>query len=75
MRTIVEGLIDNPEGLKIVRSEDEMGILLSVKVSKTDMGKIIGREGSTSKAIRRIMDGFGFKAKEKVSVKILEPED
>lgn len=75
LRAILEGLIDDLGALQIVRTTDEMGILLSVSVARSDMGKVIGREGSTAKAIRSLMNSHGFKMREKVSVKVLEPEN
>ena len=39
---IVGGIISRPEDLKIVRTVDEMGVLLSMTVHKEDMGKVIG---------------------------------
>jgi len=73
LQNLVGGLISFPEELKIERSVDEMGVLLTVKVSKPDMGKIIGKSGETAKAIRLLMNSFGWGSSEKVSVKILEP--
>lgn len=50
-----------------------MGVLLSLRVRNTDMGKIIGRSGDTAKAIRRVVATFGMLNRQKVSLKIFEP--
>lgn len=72
--TVVRALVDNPDAVLVTRSQDDMGVLLSLKVAKEDMGKIIGREGSTAKAIRLLTRIVGLKNHARVSLKILEPE-
>ncbi len=52
LETLVKALVDHPEAVAIVRTVDEMGVLLTLKVHADDMGKIIGRSGNTAKAIR-----------------------
>ena len=49
---VVKALVDNPDDVAIVRSVDEMGVLLTLTVNAADMGKIIGRDGNIAKAIR-----------------------
>jgi len=51
-----------------------MGVLLSLKVNPADMGQIIGREGSTAKAIRNLVRIIGLKNHARVNLKIEEPE-
>jgi len=51
-----------------------MGVLLSLKVNPEDMGQIIGREGSTAKAIRNLVRIVGLKNHARVTLKIEEPE-
>jgi len=71
---IVKGLLDHPEAVKITRTVDEMGVLLSLDVHKDDMGKIIGRSGNTAKAIRILLRVVGMKNNARVNLKINEPE-
>ncbi len=71
---IVKALVDNPEDVKIDRTVDEMGVLLSLKVNPEDMGQIIGREGSTARAIRSLVRIVGLKNHARVNLKIEEPE-
>ncbi len=73
LEVIIKGLVGSPDEVKVERSADDMGILLSVSVAKMDMGRVIGKEGQVAKSIRTILNSFGYNAKEKVSVKILEP--
>ena len=71
---IVKALVDNPKEVKIERKVDEMGVLLSLTVNPADMGQIIGKEGSTAKAIRSLVRIVGLKNHARVNLKIEEPE-
>jgi predicted RNA-binding protein YlqC (UPF0109 family) len=71
---VVKALIDHPEEVKVSRKVDEMGVLLSLDVHPEDMGKIIGRQGNTAKAIRTLLRVVGMKNNARVNLKINEPE-
>ncbi len=71
---VVKALADHPDDVKIKRTVDEMGVLLTMSVNKEDMGKIIGRSGATAKAIRTILRVVGMKNDARVNLKIEEPE-
>jgi len=71
---LVKALVDNPGDVKIDRKVDEMGVLLSLKVNSEDMGQIIGKEGSTARAIRSLVRIVGLKNHARVNLKIEEPE-
>jgi predicted RNA-binding protein YlqC (UPF0109 family) len=74
LETLVKGLVDHPESVKITRTVDEMGVLLGLDVHPDDMGKIIGRSGNTAKAIRILLRVVGMKNNARVNLKINEPE-
>jgi hypothetical protein len=71
---IVKALVDNPDDVKIERKVDEMGVLLSLKINPADMGMVIGRGGSTVRAIRSLVRIVGLKNHARVNLKIEEPE-
>lgn len=71
---VVKALVDNPNDVKIDRTVDEMGVLISLTVNPADMGKIIGRMGNTAKAIRTLLRIIGMKNNARVNLKINEPE-
>jgi predicted RNA-binding protein YlqC (UPF0109 family) len=71
---VVKALVDNPDDVKIARTVDEMGVLLTLSVNKDDMGKVIGRSGQTAKAIRTVLRVVGMKNDARVNLKIEEPE-
>lgn len=70
---LVKSLVENPDDVKINRTVDEMGVLLTLDVNPADMGKIIGREGNTAKAIRTLLRIVGMKNNSRVNLKISEP--
>jgi hypothetical protein len=70
---LIKALVDNPNDVKINRTVDEMGVLLTLDVNPADMGKIIGREGNTAKAIRTLLRIVGMKNNSRVNLKISEP--
>ncbi|KKT17384.1 MAG: hypothetical protein A2654_01530 [Candidatus Nealsonbacteria bacterium RIFCSPHIGHO2_01_FULL_43_31] len=71
---VVKSLVDHPESVKVDRKVDEMGVLLSLNVHAEDMGQIVGREGSTARAIRTLVRIIGLKNHARVNLKIEEPE-
>ncbi|MEI6296115.1 MAG: KH domain-containing protein [bacterium] len=74
LEIVVKSLVDNPADIKVKRTVDEMGVLLSLDVNPADMGKIIGRSGNTAKAIRTLLRVVGMKHNARVNLKINEPE-
>lgn len=71
---LIRALVDHPDDVKVERRVDEMGVLLSLKVHPEDMGQIIGRAGSTARAIRSLVRIIGLKNHARVNLKIEEPE-
>lgn len=72
---IVKSIVNNPDSIKIERGVDERGVLITLSVDPKDMGMIIGRQGSTAKAIRTLLRVVGAKNNARVNLKIEEPED
>ena len=70
---VIRGLVENPDDVKIGRSVDEMGVLLTLDLNPEDMGKVIGRSGNTAKAIRTLLRVVGMKHNARVNLKINEP--
>lgn len=74
VENIVKAIVNHPGDVKVDRKVDEMGVLLSLKVNPEDMGAIIGRSGSTARAIRTLTRIIGLKNNARVNLKIEEPE-
>lgn len=70
---LVKGLVDNPNDVKVTKTVDDMGVLLTLDVNSADMGQIIGRQGKTAIAIRTLVRVCGMKSQARVNVKINEP--
>ncbi len=71
---IIKSIVDNPDAVKVNREVDERGVLISLDVDAKDMGMIIGRQGSTAKAIRTLLRVVGARNDSRVNLKINEPE-
>jgi len=71
---LVKSIVDNPDDVKTDRTIDERGVLIQLYVNPEDMGKIIGKEGKTAKAIRTLLRVFGAKNDARLNLKIVEPE-
>ncbi|MCD5385290.1 KH domain-containing protein [Candidatus Gracilibacteria bacterium] len=69
---IISNLVQNKDDIKIDRTEDELGILLTLKVNKDDMGTIIGKGGNTINSIRTLLRLFGMKIEKRVNLKVLD---
>ena len=71
---VIKSIVNSPDAVQVTRTVDELGVLLSVKVSPDDMGLLIGRAGSTAKAVRTLARIVGMRNNARVNLKIEEPE-
>lgn len=71
---VIKSIVNNPDAVAVTRSVDELGVLLTVKVDPKDMGLLIGRSGSTAKAIRILARIVGMRNNARVNLRIEEPE-
>jgi len=69
---VVKGLVDHPESVKINRTVDEMGVLLSLDCHPDDMGKIIGKGGKVIRAIRTVMKIPAIKQEKRIYITLAE---
>lgn len=74
LQHIIELIVTEPEKVEITRTVDDLGVLITLKVSKDDMGRVIGKDGQTAKAIRTLLRAIGSRNNTRVNMKILEPE-
>ena len=70
---VLENLVEDKDQLVIEQTIDQLGILLTVRVSERDMGKLIGKSGQTVKALRTLLRVIGGNTAQRVNLKILEP--
>ncbi|MBI4385714.1 KH domain-containing protein [Candidatus Parcubacteria bacterium] len=71
---VVKAIVDNPDAVEVDRKVDEMGVLITLKVHRDDMGQLIGRQGSTARSLRTLLRIVGAKNNARVNLKIEEPE-
>lgn len=76
MRELVEliakSLVDNPEKVHVSQLEGEQTTILELKVAPEDLGKVIGKQGRTARAIRVILGAAGMKLKRRFNLEIIE---
>jgi predicted RNA-binding protein YlqC (UPF0109 family) len=73
LRVILCPIIKHPEDLKIEKTKDEQGILLTVEVNAADMGLVIGKGGEIAITVRRLLRQYGFLNQKRISMKVIEP--
>jgi uncharacterized protein len=59
---IARNLVDDPEAVSVTETGGEGSVVLRLSVAAEDMGKVIGRQGRTARAIRDVMRAAGTKA-------------
>jgi len=69
---IAKSLVDNPEEVSVGEIEGNQTSVLELKVAKEDLGKVIGRQGRTARAIRTILSAASAKVKKRAVLEIIE---
>jgi predicted RNA-binding protein YlqC (UPF0109 family) len=72
VETIAKALVDLPNEVSVAEVAGENTTVIELRVAKTDIGKIIGKEGKTAKAIRTILLGAATKLKRRTVLEIVE---
>jgi len=69
---IVKQLVSKPDAVKIERTIDERGVLLNLVVDPEDIGRIIGKRGSTAQSLRNLLRALGTKNDARYNLKIVD---
>jgi predicted RNA-binding protein YlqC (UPF0109 family) len=69
---IARNLVDNPDAVTVTEVERGEDLVLELRVAPEDMGKVIGRQGRTSKEIRSLVKAAAMKEHRKVIVEIVD---
>ena len=69
---IAKALVDNPDQVQIRPVEGEQVTVLELRVHPSDLGKVIGKQGRTARAIRTILGAAGMKLRKRYTLEILE---
>jgi uncharacterized protein len=69
---IVKAIVDNPEQVQVNEVEGSQTTVLELRVAKSDMGKVIGKQGKTANAIRAILNAGSGKVHKKYMFEIVD---
>jgi len=72
IKYIAQALVDRPEAVEVSEVEGEKTSVFELKVAKDDVGKIIGRQGVTARAIRTFLGAASAKIKKRSVFEIIE---
>lgn len=69
---IAKALVDNPDQVQVSEIEGEQTSVIELKVAKEDLGKVIGKQGRTARAMRTILSASSTKNRKRSVLEILE---
>jgi uncharacterized protein len=69
---IARALVDQPEAVEVSEVEGEQTSVIELKVAKEDLGKVIGKQGRTARAMRTILSAASTKIRKRAVLEILE---
>lgn len=69
---IAKSLVDNPDEVKVTEIEGEQTSVIELRVAKEDLGKVIGKQGRTARAMRTILGAASTKDRKRAVLEILE---
>ncbi len=75
VETVCKALVDNPDEVKVTQIDGEQTTILELRVDQSDLGKVIGKQGRTARAIRTILAAAGMKQKRRFNLEIIENFD
>ena len=69
---LVKALVDEPEQVEVNEVAGEQTTVVELKVAKSDLGKVIGKQGRTARSIRTLLTAAGTKINRRFTLEILE---
>jgi len=72
IKYVAEALVDNPDEVRVSEVEGNQTSVLELKVSKEDLGKVIGKQGRTARAMRTLLSAASAKVKKRTVLEIIE---
>jgi len=72
IKYIAQALVDSPEQVEVTEVEGNQTSVLELKVAKDDLGKVIGKQGRTARAMRTILSAASAKIKKRTVLEIIE---
>ena len=71
---IAQSLVDNPGEVKVSEVEGERSAVIELRVAKEDLGKVIGKQGKTARAMRTILSAASTKNRKRAILEIIEQD-
>jgi len=72
VKFIAQALVDNPEQVQVKEIQGEQTSVIELKVAKEDLGKVIGKQGRTARAMRTILSAASTKIRKRAVLEIIE---
>ena len=72
VKFIAQSLVDNPDEVQVKEIEGEQTSVIELKVAKEDLGKVIGKQGRTARAMRTILSAASTKIRKRAVLEIIE---
>lgn len=72
VKYIAQALVDNPQVVEVSEVEGEKTSVMELRVAKEDLGKVIGKQGKTAKAMRTILSAASAKLRKRTVLEIIE---
>ena len=72
---VCKALVDNPDQVSVTQIDGEQTTILELRVHQSDLGKVIGKQGRTARAIRTILAAAGMKQRRRYNLEIIENFD
>ena len=72
LKYIVGNLVDNPDNVEVMETENERAAVLKVRVNEADMGKVIGKKGRIIKSLRILMKAAAVHGGKSISVELID---
>lgn len=69
---IAKALVDNPDAVQVLEVKGEITSVIELKVAKEDLGKVIGKQGRTARAMRTILSAASTKMKKRAKLEIID---
>ena len=72
VESIAKALVDHPDDVQVRASDGDQASVVELRVHPDDLGKVIGRQGRTAKALRTLLGAAGLKARKRFTLEIIE---
>jgi len=72
---VVKSIVSKPDAVRVERKIDERGVLLELNVDPEDLGRVIGKRGSTAQSLRTLLRALGTRNDARYNLKIIDPHE